>query len=43
METVVLSWIFGTITGELQDIAKEHDVAACQNWLALDRAPVHQQ
>jgi hypothetical protein len=32
METVVLSWIFGTITDELQDIGKEHDVAARKFW-----------
>jgi hypothetical protein len=28
METVALSWIFGTIIGELQGIATEHGVAA---------------
>jgi hypothetical protein len=32
METVVLSWIFGTITDELQDIDKEHGVAARKFW-----------
>jgi hypothetical protein len=30
MEIIVLCWIFGMITGELQDIAKEHDVAVRQ-------------
>jgi hypothetical protein len=30
VETVVLSWIFSTITAELQDIVKELGVATCQ-------------
>jgi hypothetical protein len=30
METVVLSWIFVMITGEFQDITKEHGVAVRQ-------------
>jgi hypothetical protein len=36
METVVLSWIFGMITGELQDITKEHGVVAHQVWHMIE-------
>jgi hypothetical protein len=32
---LVLYWIFSTITGELQDIAKEHDVDARQVWHSI--------
>jgi hypothetical protein len=30
MESVVLSWIIGTITSELQDITKEHGITLHQ-------------
>jgi hypothetical protein len=30
MESVVISWIFGKITGELQDITKERGVITRQ-------------
>jgi hypothetical protein len=30
------SWIFGMITGELQDIIKEHGVTVCQIWHMID-------
>jgi hypothetical protein len=36
METVILSWIFGTISDELQDIAKEHDVTVHQVWCTIE-------
>jgi hypothetical protein len=36
METVVLSWIFGTITGELQDFTKEHGITALQVWRMIE-------
>jgi hypothetical protein len=36
MDTVILSWIFGTITGELQDIAKEHGVIVHQIWRTIE-------
>jgi hypothetical protein len=36
METVILSWIFGTITGELQDIAKEHGITVHQIWCTIE-------
>jgi hypothetical protein len=36
MESVFLSCIFGTINGELQDIAKEHYVITHQVWLTLE-------
>jgi hypothetical protein len=36
MESVVLYWIFGTITGKLQDIAKEHKITACQIWRMIE-------
>jgi hypothetical protein len=36
MESIFLSWIFGTITNELQDIAKEHGVTTRQVWLTLE-------
>jgi hypothetical protein len=35
MESIFLSWIFGTITNELQDIAKEHGFTTRQVWLTL--------
>jgi hypothetical protein len=35
MESIIISWFFGMITSELQDIAKEHDIAAHQIWLTL--------
>jgi hypothetical protein len=36
MESVVLSWIFGMITGKLHGITKEHGVAACQIWHTIE-------
>jgi hypothetical protein len=36
METIILFWIFGMITGELEDIAKEHDIAAHQIWCMIE-------
>jgi hypothetical protein len=36
MESIFLSWIFGTITDELWDIAKEHGVTTHQVWLTLE-------
>jgi hypothetical protein len=36
MKSVVISWIFDTITGKLQDMAKECGVAARQIWLTLE-------
>jgi hypothetical protein len=36
MDSVVVSWIFGTITAELQDIARERGVTARQTWLTLE-------
>jgi hypothetical protein len=35
MESIVIFWIFGMITGELQDIAKECCIATPQIWLTL--------
>jgi hypothetical protein len=36
MDQVVLTWIFGTITAELQDIAGELDNTARRVWVALE-------
>jgi hypothetical protein len=36
METVILSENFGMITGELQDIAKEHGVATHHVWCTIE-------
>jgi hypothetical protein len=36
METIILSWIFNTITSVLRDITKEHDVVAHQIWHTIE-------
>jgi hypothetical protein len=36
MDSVVLSWLHGTITVELQDIIRDHADTARQAWLALE-------
>jgi hypothetical protein len=36
MDSVVVSWIFGTISINLQDIAREHGISARQTWLTLE-------
>jgi hypothetical protein len=36
MESIIISWIFGTITGEHQDIANEHGVTTRQIWLTIE-------
>lgn len=36
MDSVVVSWIFGTINIDLQDIAREHGISAHQTWLTLE-------
>src|SRR6266508_3714854 len=36
MDSVVLSWILGTITVELQDIVRERSGTAHQAWLAIE-------
>jgi hypothetical protein len=35
MDSVVVSWIFGTISIDLQDIARERGISARQTWLTL--------
>jgi hypothetical protein len=42
MDNVVVSWIFGTISIDLQDIARERGISARQTWLNA-REPVHRQ
>jgi hypothetical protein len=36
MDSVVLSWLHGTITVELQDIIRDQADTARQEWLALE-------
>jgi hypothetical protein len=36
MDSVVLSWLYGAITVELQDIIRDQVVPARQVWLALE-------
>jgi uncharacterized membrane protein YgcG len=36
MDSVVISWLFGTTTSELQEIIREHHGTAHQSWLALE-------
>jgi hypothetical protein len=36
MEAAILSWIFAMIIDELQDIAKEHNIAAHQIWRMIE-------
>jgi hypothetical protein len=36
MDSVVVSWIFGTISIDLQDIARERGISARQTWLTLE-------
>jgi hypothetical protein len=36
MDNVVLSWLHGTITVELQDIIRDQADTARQEWLALE-------
>jgi hypothetical protein len=36
MDNVVLSWLHGTITVELQDIIRDQTNTARQAWLTLD-------
>ena len=36
LDSVALSWIFGTISLDLQDIVRTHGDTARQAWLALE-------
>jgi hypothetical protein len=36
MDSVVVSWIFGTISIDLQDIARERGISTHQTWLTLE-------
>lgn len=36
MDNVVLSWLYGTLTIELQDIVREREGIARQAWVALE-------
>jgi hypothetical protein len=36
MDNMVLSWLYGTLTIELQDIVREREGIARQAWVALE-------
>jgi hypothetical protein len=36
MDMLIKSWLFGTISPELQDITRQHGLTACAVWLALE-------
>jgi hypothetical protein len=41
MDSMVLSWLHGTITVELQDIIRDQADTGCQAWLALEEQLLH--